>query len=167
MKKLLNFKLRNLYFSRNGFTFAEMLVVVGIITLIAVVTFLNLSGRRGVTDLNNSKKQIGALLREAQSRSVSRDDDMRWGVHFENSTGTSPFYALFSGVYSSTNTISYYRLPSMVGYITSTLAIGSHKEIVFEKLSGITTSTSIAVYLISNPISSTTISIASSGALSY
>ncbi len=152
-----------------GTTLAELLVVIGIIAILASVSFLSLFGTRSQNDLNGTSQEIAALLREARSRSVAQSSGNGWGVHFENSTTTSPFYALFfSATYGSTTTIGYYRLPSSVGYAGSSIAPGSFKDITFSQLSGLASaSTSVSIYLLANPANSSAVNIASSGAVSY
>src|SRR3989344_8198221 len=80
--------------ARRGFTIIEIMLVIGIIVALAVVGVLNLTGRRGQTEFDSTVRQISALLRDAQVRSVAQASDKGWGVHFENSTTTAPFYAL-------------------------------------------------------------------------
>lgn len=132
----------------NGFTVIEILVVVGIITLVSVISLATLVGRRSRAELDSTTKQIIALLREAQSRSASQEDGTVWGVHLENSSSTTPFYALFHTSYSATNTVSHNRLPSSVRYASSSIAWGSSIDITFAQISGEPlASTSIALEL--------------------
>jgi len=125
----------------------ETLVVLGVITLITVVALATLLGRRSRVELDNTTKQITALLREAQSRSVSQEGGTVWGVHFENSTGTAPFYALFKGgTYSATSVVGYYRLPTSVQYSSSSISQGGSLNITFSQISGIpSTSTTLGI----------------------
>lgn len=146
----------------------ELLVVIGIIGVFASVAFLSLFGTRRQNDLNETSQKMAALLREARSRAVAQTFNAGWGVHFENGTATSPFYALFSATYSSTTTAGYYRLPPRVGYASSSIAPGSFKEITFSQLNGLASaSTSVNVYLLDNPAVSSSVNVASSGAVSY
>lgn len=154
---------------RRGTTLVEMLIVMGLVTAFALIGFVNLFGKRGQNDLNSTAQSIAALLREAESRSMVQTSSTSWGVHFENSTSTAPFYSLFaSSTYSTSTAQGYYRLPGTVGYVASTLASGASLEITFAQLSGLASaSTSIGIYLTNNPGNSSTISVASSGAVSY
>lgn len=158
-----------MHFLRKGTTLIELLIVIGIIGILASVTFLSLFGARKQNDLNGTSQNIAALLREARSRSVAQSLSTSWGVHFENSTATSPFYALFfSAEYGPTVTIGYYRLPSSVGYASLSIPSGSFKEVTFSQLNGLASvSTSVSIYLLASPTNSSTINIASSGAVSY
>lgn len=154
--------------SREGTTLVELLVVIGLIAAFALVALFNLFGRKGQTDLDNTAQSIAALLREAQSRSMVQASSTGWGVHFENSTSTAPFYSLFASSYGTSTALGYYRLPGAVAYVTSTLASGASLEITFAQLTGFASaSASVGIYLANNPGSSSTITVASSGAVSY
>lgn len=152
--------------SSGGFTLTELLVVVGVIAVLAFVSFANFFGAKSSHDVTDTAQRIASLLREAQSRSVSQSSGARWGVHFENSS--SSFYALFSSAYSSATVSGYYPLPPTVAYDSSTIPVGSPLEITFKQISGTASvSASIRIYLASNPSLSSTISVASSGVVSY
>ena len=154
---------------KKGYTLVEMLVVVAIVTILALVSMMNFVGRRNQAHLSATASSMAALLREAQSRSVSQSSSTIWGVHFENSTTTSPFFSLFSTAYSSSSRISYYAFPAWVGYDPSSVAPGSFAEVSFAQVSGAASgSSSISIYLIqSGTQASSTISISGAGAISY
>ncbi len=160
-----------IHHSRNkGTTLIELLIVISVIAVISVAALLNLLGRSAQTDLNNVTEQMASLLREARSRSVSQASSTSWGVHFDNSTTTAPFYTLFySQTYSASTTIGYYRLPSGLAYATSSITSGSSVDVTFTQLSGqASASTSIKIYVSGKGTSnSSTISVASSGAVSF
>jgi type II secretory pathway pseudopilin PulG len=146
----------------------ETVLVVGMITALAVIGVLNLAGRRGQTEFDSAVRQITALLRDAQVRSVAQASDQGWGVHFENSTTTPAFYALFFGTYSATTTVGYYRLPASVAYDSASLAPGASREVTFAQITGAaSTSTSVTVYLVTRPAVSSTIAVSLSGAVNY
>jgi len=156
---------------RFGFTSIEILIVIVIIALLAGISIVNLAGRRSRTELIGTTQQIVALLREAQSRSVNQASSSSWGVHLENSTATSPFYALFANSYSSSTHIGYYRLSRMVQYATSSLSLGSSTDVMFSQLNGVPlASTSITLELVSGggPASmSSTIRVNMNGSVEY
>jgi type II secretory pathway pseudopilin PulG len=157
-----------------GFTLVELLVVFGIMIALGAVVFANLAGRRSNADLTATTQEVGTLLRQAQSDATEQENnnqanDVAWGVHFANSTTTAPFYALFTGSYAASTTVGYYALPSTVAYQTSTLATGATLDILFSPITGASSvSTSIGFYMPKeNAAFSSTILIASSGAVSY
>ena len=159
---------------RKGFTLVELLVVFGIMIALGAVIFANLAARRSNADLTATTQETVTLLRQAQSDAAFQENnaqanDVAWGVHFANTTATPPFYALFTGSYMASTTVGYYVLPPTVAYQTSTLPAGATLDVVFSPISGLSSvSTSIGFYMPKeNTAFSSTISIASSGAISY
>jgi len=154
--------------NQKGFTLAEMLIVIAITVILAVVGLINLNSRKSPTELSNATKQIGALLRQAQSDSMANAQAVPWGVHFANATNTSPFYALFRTSYSTATTQGYYRLPPTVTYITSTLASGATLDVLFTQISGAASvSTTIGIYTLGQSSKSSTIAVSSIGTVTY
>jgi len=151
---------------RNGFTLIEVMMVVGIMVLLAVVAFVNLSSNRNEGSVSTAASQIVALAREAQSNAVSQVQDATWGIHFENPTSTAPFYALFEGsTYSTTSSLGKYPLPTGVGY---SLDSGEAINVTFAPISGAASaSTSITIYSLEQSSYADTISISSLGLISY
>jgi hypothetical protein len=91
-------------------------------------------------------------------------------VHFSNPSGTTSFYALFQTSYSTATVVGgLYRLPPTVAFTTSTIASGATLDVIFSSLTGISSvSTSIGLYMPKqNTAFSSTISIASSGTVTY
>jgi type II secretory pathway pseudopilin PulG len=154
---------------RKGFTLVELILVLGIMIAVAAVVFANLAGRRSDVDITSATQQVATLLRQAQSDAVEQESGAAWGVRFSNATNTVPFYALFSGSYSTATVAGYYPLPSTVAYQTSTLASGATLDIIFSPISGAASvATSVGFYMPKqNTAFSSTISVASSGNVSY
>jgi len=153
--------------AKQGFSIIELLTVIGIIVFIVAVSFLSLSSSRRKASFDHTKVRMVTLLGDAQSRSVNQENGLAWGVHFENSS-TSPFYSLFSGTYMSAGERGHYALPSDIGYVSTSIAVGSSKEIMFEAVSGAASGTrSVAVQLLTSPFTSSTISVSSSGVVTY
>ncbi len=91
-----------------------------------------------------------------------------WGVHFENSTGTAPFYVLFQGVYSTTSTSgSRYRLPADVSYVTSSIASGASTTVTFPFLSGVPAVSSTITMKLNNGTSTTIVVNGLSGLIGF
>ena len=155
--------------SKKGFTLIELVITIAIIAVVAIIGTVSLFGAQHKATLTGTVQQIAALLREAQSDSMAGENGTAWGVHFENATTTAPFYALFSSsTYSPQAVVGYYRLPASVGYATSTLPVGAVVNIIFSPITGAASaSTSITLYTLGSAAFSSTISIASSGAVSY
>ena len=152
--------------SRSGFSYIELLVVMGIIAIIGITMLVSLGSRKRTADLTTTTQRMASLLREAQSRSMGQASSSAWGVHFDN--GGTPFFALFSGTYSTSSRESYYPLPLSVSYVTSTIAANRFAEVTFAQISGLASgSTTIRIALTISPTSSSTLTIDPSGAVSY
>ena len=149
----------------NGFTLIELLIVIAVVVAVAIVALVNLTGNRNETGVNSGAQQIVTLARQAESDSAAQLQGMSWGIHFSNAANAAPSYALFKGSsYSATNTVGTYRLPAGVGYLSSTLPLGSTRDVTFSPVSGAaSTSTNITIYSLANPSLATTISITSLG----
>ncbi|MBI4087550.1 MAG: prepilin-type N-terminal cleavage/methylation domain-containing protein [Candidatus Liptonbacteria bacterium] len=160
-------------FEVRGFSLIETLIVVGVIGIISIVVFSNLFTRSNRAALDSTVLQMVATLREAQSRSAAGENSAAWGVRFDNTTGTAPFYALFRTSYTSQNTAGYYRLPPDVNYATSSIAQGSSVEITFSKISGIPSATSSITLNLTRGVAtgavatSATITVNSTGLISF
>lgn len=153
---------------RRAFSLIEIIIAVFFVGILSVVAVSNLLGSRSKTELDSTTKQIAALLREAQSRSVSQAENASWGVHFDNSTSSTPFYALFKAPYSTSTVISRFTLPTRIEFATSSIALGGTLDVTFAQLSGApSTSTSIVVRQKADPSSSSTITVSASGLISF
>lgn len=154
---------------RSAFTIVELLLVVGIVVLIGLVSMPNFYKRRGTATLSAETQSIAALLREAQSRSMSQASSSAWGVHFDN-TGGVPFFALFASPYSAASIESRYALPESLQFSTATVPAGAFIEISFSQISGALaaqSSSSVAIAAKSAPQSTSTVSVDASGAISF
>lgn len=153
---------------KGAFTVIELVLVLGIVAIVSIVSLLNLTGRRSTTQLDGATRQIGSLLREAQSKAASQYASAQWGVHFENLATTS-FYGMFKGSsYTATSAVSYYALPAKIYYVTSTLAQNAKLDVVFAQVSGKpSASATISIYLADTGTPSSTISVNAYGSISY
>ncbi len=156
-------------FTRAAFTLVEIVIVIAIVVVIGIFAYTNLLGGKNSTDLATATTQIVASVRQVQSESASQSQGVAWGIHFANATNTTPYYAIFTGSsYASGTVQGKYLLPPTVAYVTSTLPVGSSEDVTFSKISGASSaSTSIGLYLISNPSDVQDISISSIGQVSY
>ncbi|GEM_PF-745504 len=124
-----------LFSRKKGFTLIEIAVVMGIVVLLSVVGLGSLFNRRSRVDLDNTTRQIVALLREAQSRSAAQENGTIWGVHFDNAA-TTTFYALFKTSYNASNTVGSYPLSTVVRFSTASIPSGRTLDITFAQISG-------------------------------
>lgn len=136
------------HFSRYGATIFEMMIAVGIVAVLGVTVAISLSSWRNRAGLDSATKQIAVLLREAQSRSMTRASGVAWGVHFDNTVSSTPFYALFSVSYSTSTAQKRTLLPSGVRFPEASIPAGTSFDIMFIELTGLpSTSTTIMLEL--------------------
>ena len=158
----------NPLFRRAGFSLFELLIVIAMVAVLATVSIAYLVGYRNQSDLDSTAKRIVATLRDAQNRSLTQASLSTWGVHFDNASGTRPFWVIFTGSYNASSVFASYPLPVSVGFASATVPVAGFKEIVFTQGTGLASaSTSISIYLTALPSASATIAIASSGAVFY
>ncbi len=155
-------------FKKSGFTLVELILVIALMVVIVMVSILSLGGRKGQTELEGITKQIVSQLREAQSKSASQINGTTWGVRIDNATSGAFFGPYSSSTYATTTRTGYTRLPRNVRYVTSTLPVGSFREITFMQISGIpSTTTVVSLQLTDTPTVSTTITVSESGLIGY
>jgi prepilin-type N-terminal cleavage/methylation domain-containing protein len=151
-----------------GFTIIELLVVIALIAIVSTVTLVSLTGRKSRRTLDTATSQLAATLREAESRATAQSQGTTWGVHVDNTTTTSAFYALFSSSsYAKSYEVSRYRLPAGVFYTTTTIPAGQSKDIVFSQLTGTAASTTVGLMMAYGVGTSTLITIDTTGLISF
>jgi len=151
-----------------GFTLVELILIIALMVVIVMISILALGGRKGTTELEGVTKQIVSQLREAQSKSASQVNSTTWGVRIDNATSGAYFGAYSSSTYSTSTKAGYTRLPRNIRFVTSTLPVGSYREITFAQISGLpSTTTIISLQLTDTPNVSTTITVGQGGVIGY
>ena len=119
-----------------GFTIIEIMIVVGIITILAGLSVPLSNSFLSRNELNSEALKITDALRSARAQAMFASEDSVWGVHF-----TSSSYIIFKGLtynpadaYNNT-----FNLPGIltIGEITIN---GGGSDIIFDRIAG-TTST--------------------------
>jgi len=135
-----------------GFTLVELLIVIGITAALSVVGVGFYVNQQKAKILENTAQEIANYLHYVQQKSVSQEQGLQWGVHFENPTSGSDFYALYTGTtYSSPIETKY--LPAGIEFQTP--SSGNSVNTSFSKLTGLNYSEAeqeIIIRLISNQI---------------
>jgi hypothetical protein len=86
-----------------------------------------------IKPLDNATQEIVSYLHYAQQKSVAQEQGLQWGVHFENPTSGSDFYALYTGT-TYTTPIETKYLPAGIEFQTP--APGNSVDVSYEKLTG-------------------------------
>jgi len=149
-----------------GLTLIELLIAVGIIAVLGTLGALALINYRSYSILGLQQQEIVAALRDAQNRSINQENGRPWGVHFENPSSGSGFYALFaSSTYNSVDINSTTTLNSAIVFLDP--SSGNSKDIIFSAITGLPSATnSITIALSVNNSVSSTISINANGQIS-
>ena len=119
-----------------SFTLIEILVVIGIVTILiglAIPTYFLLQRE---SDLTNSTEELVNTLRLAQNKTLASEGASSYGIYFNLSTSPHQ-YVLFKGGSYDTRDGSFdeiHKLPNSLEI--SEVAVGGGSEIVFERISG-------------------------------
>jgi|GEM_PF-2174985 len=131
--------------NRRGFSLIELLLVTAITVIIAGSGFLLIGNRRALTDLDATTGVIVASLREAQQNAQASASSTAWGVRFDNAAGAASFSVFASSTYASSSVTSFSRLPAGIAYATSSLFVGSAREVVFGNGTGLVADKGVSV----------------------
>lgn len=66
-----------------GFTLVEILIVIGILATIGITVLPNFFKATALQELKGGGDRVVAVLRDAQARSLSAEDQKTWGVEFD------------------------------------------------------------------------------------
>jgi prepilin-type N-terminal cleavage/methylation domain-containing protein len=142
-----------------GFTLVEILVVVGIMTVIILVVLSPFRSYSTLEKLQTDTLQVKSILDRARESTVSGKNGSRYGVHFETNRAV-----LFEGnSYDSSDTNNRVTdLNSAVTISNITLSSGG-SDVVFQRLTGESTVSGSVVLTLVGTTTSRTISIQATG----
>src|SRR3989344_6037091 len=159
-----NFSLRStrysLHSSSKGFTLIEIIVAIGVMSIIGTTLFIGFSAATESADLKTSAFKVVDALQFARTRTIASLASSQYGVHFEQTQ-----YVLFRGAtydaFDLNNIV--YILPSRVEIANITLA-GGGSDVVFDRITGKTAQNgTLTVRLVADPSKLKTIEVAVSG----
>lgn len=119
-----------------GFTFVELLVVVGIAVILLAITIVSFKAFHRKSDLDNASQEILTILRLAQNKTLASEGGSKYGVYFDNSSSPHQ-YILFKGNSYGSRDISFdevYKLAKIVEI--SQINLGGSLETVFSRVEG-------------------------------
>lgn len=118
---------------KKGFTLLEIIVAVGIISLIGAASMVSFLNSRRTRDLGTSGQNVLSILRLAQSKTIAGEDASNWGVHLDSSQ-----FVLFRGAtYAGATKTEPHALPDTLEIANISLA-GGGSDIIFQKIYGTT-----------------------------
>jgi uncharacterized protein (TIGR02145 family)/prepilin-type N-terminal cleavage/methylation domain-containing protein len=128
-----------------GFSLLEVIIVMGILAIIAAASSGFYINYNKSFQIKASVSDIIFDLKQAQSNSMIGAGGLKWGIHFVN--GVTDYYEIFSTPTDYSNvskvvTVTKY-LPKGITF-SDTDIIGT-KDIIFNKITGGTTTSSIAI----------------------
>ncbi len=125
-----------------GFTLLELILVIGILAILGTVGFNFYFNFQIDVKVDEEINRIQQILRQVQQKAVSGEEGANWGIRFVNNTTDDQHYDVFWGnsFSSGTSTDSYY-LPS--GVIFTTPSSSSTLDLIFNKRTGESSSSSI------------------------
>lgn len=130
-----------------GFSLLELLIVMAIIALLGVAGAGYYRGFVKSVELQSVSKTLAEDLKHVRSKSMIGEGGFKWGAHVVNTSGGNQYYELFSTPTNyadatksviSTTTLS-------AGLTFSDPSAGSNKDIIFTKISGTTTASTVVV----------------------
>ena len=152
------------YFQKNktikkGFTLSEVLVVLGMLSVISVVVFSIFITFRKSQSLDLDVETIVETLNQARSQTLSSYNGSVYGVHF-----IYPKIILFTGnTYSANDSLNKEILLNASNVTLTTSLVGGGSDVIFNRLTG-STAQSGTIVLSAPSISKTkTINIYSTG----
>jgi len=158
--------------NQKGMTLIEILISLGLLVIFGALTVIYLPNYRVGQDLDFDAKNIVAVLRDAQQRSITQDSITagsveQWGVHFENPSNTTGFYQAFRGTSYPGTIITYNILKPGIEFADP--ATGASTDIFFQTISGIPViaSSSVKIRIKNDPTKLKTITVNAYGAIRY
>ena len=151
---------------QRGFTFIEILVVIGIIGLFIGLSIPQLRSFQQVSHLENINKEVIAALRLAQSHTLASKGALQYGVYFDVVSIPNQ-YILFEGSNYATRNAPKDEVKVLKKEVEiSSILLGGEKEVVFARLTGQANSQGAIIFrLIKDPDRTKVVSILASGAV--
>jgi prepilin-type N-terminal cleavage/methylation domain-containing protein len=138
-------KKQNSTFRTRGFTLLEILLTLAILVILSVAGVGGYRTYGKNVEVTSLTQSISSELRLMQAKSMAGESGLKWGIHFVNST--NDYYELFSTptTYASASTTinATTTFPRSVSFSDPTS--GQSKDIIFDKITGVTTATSVTV----------------------
>ena len=151
----LRFLPKYLFGLRTGFTLLEILIVIGIATVLIGFGYLIGFDFYRSQILRSETQTVVSLLRVARSKAMANVNQAPHGFAFRNNT-----YVMFQGTSYASRDSAYDEITGISPLITAT----GTQEVVFSQLSG---NANAATVMLSTPAASSTISINNEGRIDW
>ncbi|MFA5173438.1 MAG: LamG-like jellyroll fold domain-containing protein [Candidatus Paceibacterota bacterium] len=135
MKKGKNF-IKKVLRKENGFTMMEMIISIGVLTLLSVVGTTGMMSVRTKKILDGEADMILTTIRETQDKALKQERSNAWGIKFFNATSGDDYYVQYYGTSFATGTQkSIFYLPKTVKFLYPTE--GNSTEMIVTKATGV------------------------------
>lgn len=122
---------------KQSFTLVEVLITVGILSIIVGVGFLNLTGFKSKHSFDLDAENVVASIRNTQNRALLGEGGTSWGIRFVGSASGGS-YQIFSGVeYAPSSVVLSDSLSASSRFYNP--SDGFTKTIIFSPISGLPT----------------------------
>ena len=140
--------------SKCGFTLIELILVIAVLGILGGITFNIYSNFQWDVKIDEEANRIKYILRQAQAKAISGENGASWGVRFVYPAVGDQYYDFFWGnSYSTGTTTDRYFLSTGVTFTNP--PSGSNLDIVFNKRSGNSASSSVITVSIKTIVSDT------------
>lgn len=128
-----------------GFSLLELLLVISVLAILGSIGSAYYFNVIKNIEMSTASAAIVSDLKHAQNSAMAGEGGVRWGVHFVN--GADDYYQVFSTptdfVNASTTVTSIIYLPQQITFTDPSSS--STKDVIFERINGVATSTTIAL----------------------
>lgn len=130
---------------KSGFTLLELMLVIGVLVVIATMSRDFYGSFVPEAQVEENAKTIIYDLRNTRDKAMNGQDDRSWGVHFVN--GASDYYEIFS---TPTDYSDVGKTILLTSYLRNNITFntpseGGNLDIIFSKISGQVSSSSITI----------------------
>lgn len=152
---LSTYQLKNLKTNIKAFTLIELVLAIAILGILGGITFNIYSNFQLDVKIDEEANRIKYVLRQAQSKAINGENSASWGVRFVYPAVGDGYYDFFWGnSYLTGTTTDRYFLPT--GVIFTNPPSGSDLDIIFNKRTGESASSSAITVSIKTAVSEIT-----------
>ena len=131
--------------SSKGFSLLELLMVITIFIILSVVGSASYRNYNKSVELSAFSQAMSGNMRYMRSKSMIGEGGFKWGIHFVNST--NDYYELFS---TPTTYADAGKVITETDYLPKSITFsdpteGNTKDVIFDKISGNSTTASVSV----------------------